>query len=98
MGPGRSACNGRIAGPRGNRLTVTPIDLYPIAYTTGRADLGCASGLFRDDFFFHRVTSHQVGPAGLNEFERRHYRSHRWWTHAELATTPKPSTHSTQLP
>ena len=67
-------------------LTAVPADLYPVAYTTGRADLGWASGLFRDDFFFHRVTSHQVDPTGLNEFERQHYRGHRWWTHAELAT------------
>jgi len=68
-------------------LTAAPADLYPVAYTTGRADLGWASGLFRDDFFLHRVTSHQVDPTGLNEFERHHYRGHRWWTHAELATT-----------
>jgi 8-oxo-dGTP pyrophosphatase MutT (NUDIX family) len=68
-------------------LTVTPADLHPVAYTTGRADLGWASGLFRDDFFLHRVTSHQVDPTGLNEFERRHYRGHRWWTQPELATT-----------
>lgn len=68
-------------------LTVVPAGLFPVAFTTGRADLGWASGLFRDDFFLHRVTSHEVDPAGLNEFERRHYRGHRWWTQAELAAT-----------
>jgi 8-oxo-dGTP pyrophosphatase MutT (NUDIX family) len=68
-------------------LTVAPADLYPVAYTTGRADLGWASGLFRDDFFLHRVISHQVDPAGLNELERQYYRGHRWWTQAELAAT-----------
>jgi 8-oxo-dGTP pyrophosphatase MutT (NUDIX family) len=68
-------------------LTVAPADLYPVAYTTGRADLGWASGLFRDDFFLHRVISHRVDPAGLNEFERQHYRGHRWWAEAELAAT-----------
>jgi 8-oxo-dGTP pyrophosphatase MutT (NUDIX family) len=68
-------------------LAVTSAELYPVAYTTGCADLGWASGLFRDDFFLHRVTSHQVDIAGLTEFERRHYRGHRWWTQAELATT-----------
>lgn len=68
-------------------LSITPAGLYPVAYTTGRADLGWASGLFRDDFFVHRVISHQVDPAGLNEFERRYYRGHRWWTQAELAVT-----------
>lgn len=68
-------------------LTVTPAHLYQVAYTTGRADLGWASGLFRDDFFLHRVISHQVDPAGLTEFERRYYQGHRWWTQAELAAT-----------
>ena len=68
-------------------LTAAPADLYPVACTTGRADLGWASGLFRDDFFLHRVTSHQVDPAGLTEFERQHYRGYHWWTHAELAAT-----------
>jgi 8-oxo-dGTP pyrophosphatase MutT (NUDIX family) len=68
-------------------LTVAPADLYPVAYTTGRADLGWASGLFRDDFFVHRVISHQVDAAGLNELERQYYRGHRWWTQAELAAT-----------
>jgi 8-oxo-dGTP pyrophosphatase MutT (NUDIX family) len=68
-------------------LTVTPAELNLVAYTTGCADLGWASGLFRDDFFLHRITSHQVDISGLTEFERRHYRGHRWWTQAELATT-----------
>jgi len=54
-------------------LTVAAAALYPVAYTTGRADLGWASGLFRDDFFLCRVISHQVDAAGLNEFERRYY-------------------------
>jgi 8-oxo-dGTP pyrophosphatase MutT (NUDIX family) len=68
-------------------LSVAPAGLYPVAFTTGRADLGWASGLFRDDFFFYRVDRHQVDPSGLNEFERQHYRGHHWWTHAELAAT-----------
>jgi hypothetical protein len=37
--------------------------------------------------YLHRVTSHRVDPAALNEFERRYYRGHRWWTQAELAAT-----------
>ena len=68
-------------------LAVTPADLYPVAYTTGHADLGWASGLFRDDFFVHRVTSHDVDPVGLNEFERQDYGGHHWWTQAELTAT-----------
>jgi 8-oxo-dGTP pyrophosphatase MutT (NUDIX family) len=68
-------------------LSVAPADLYPVAYTTGWADLGWARGLFRDDFFLCRVTSHEVDPSGLTEFERQHYRGHHWWTQAELAET-----------
>jgi len=68
-------------------LTVATEELYPVAYTAGYADEGWASGLFRDDFFLHRVTSHEVDPSGLTEFERRHYRGHHWWTQAELAAT-----------
>jgi 8-oxo-dGTP pyrophosphatase MutT (NUDIX family) len=68
-------------------LAVTPADLYPVAYTTGRADLGWASRLPRDGFFLHRVSSHQVDSSGLNEFERRYDGGHRWWTQAELAAT-----------
>jgi 8-oxo-dGTP pyrophosphatase MutT (NUDIX family) len=71
-------------------LRVVSADLYPVAYTTGQADLGWASGLFRDDFFLCRVDSHEVDSSGLNEFERQHYRGHRWWTHAELAATSEP--------
>ena len=68
-------------------LRVDPADLHLVAFTLGRADLGWANGLFRDDFFLHRVASHQVDPAGLNDFERRHYGGHHWWTAAELAAT-----------
>ena len=68
-------------------LAVAPGDLRQVAYTTGRADLGWASGLFRDDFFLCRIISHRVDPAGLNEFERQHYRGDRWWTYAELAAS-----------
>jgi hypothetical protein len=39
-------------------------DLRPVAFAAGRADLGWASGLFRDDFFLHRVDRHRVDPAG----------------------------------
>ena len=68
-------------------LSVAPADLCPVAYTTGWADLGWARGLFRDDHFLCRVSSHEVDPSGLNQFEREHYRGHRWWTQAELAET-----------
>jgi 8-oxo-dGTP pyrophosphatase MutT (NUDIX family) len=38
-------------------------DLRYIAYTEGHADLGWANGLFRDDFFLHRVSSHDIDVA-----------------------------------
>lgn len=56
-------------------LAIAPADLYPVAYTTGHANLGWANGLFRDDFFLHRVNSYQVDPSGLTEFERQYYRN-----------------------
>lgn len=68
-------------------LRVDPADLRPVAFTAGRADLGWASGLFRDDLFLHRVHSHQVDTAGLLDYERRLYGGHHWWTQAELAAT-----------
>ncbi len=66
-------------------IHASPGELVPVAYTTGQADLGWANGLFRDDFFLHRVVAPQVDIAGLNDFERTHYSGHRWWTQAELA-------------
>ena len=68
-------------------LAVNPRDLRLVAYTTGTADLGWASGLFRDDFFVCRVASHEVDTAGMTEFERQLYAGHHWWTQAELAAT-----------
>ena len=68
-------------------LRADPADLRTVAFTAGRADLGWASGLFRDDFFLHCVHSHRVDPAGMLEYERRSYGGHHWWTQAELAAT-----------
>ena len=61
--------------------------LVPVAYTTGHADLGWAAGLFRDDFFLHRVAAHRVDVRGQTRLERRHYAGHHWWSPAELAGT-----------
>lgn len=68
-------------------LAVNPRDLRLVACTTGTADLGWASGLFRDDFFVCRVAGHEVDTAGMTEFERKQYAGHHWWTQAELAAT-----------
>jgi 8-oxo-dGTP pyrophosphatase MutT (NUDIX family) len=68
-------------------LRAAPADLHPVAFASGHADLSWVSGLIRDDYFLLRVPSHEVDTTGLTPFERRHYRGHRWWTHAELAAT-----------
>lgn len=69
-------------------LVVAPDALGdPVAFTIGYADLGWANGLFRDDFYFHRMSRPEVTTGGLEEFERRHLVGHRWWWLAELAST-----------
>ena len=68
-------------------LAANPQDLHLVAFTSGTADLGWASGLFRDDFFVCRVVSHEVDTAGMTEFERRQNAGHHWWTQSELAAT-----------
>ncbi|MBU2666732.1 NUDIX domain-containing protein [Actinoplanes bogorensis] len=68
-------------------LRVRGRQLRAVAFTTGRADLGFANGLFRDDFYLLRVDSHEVDVSGLTEFERGHYGGFRWWSADELATT-----------
>lgn len=68
-------------------LAITTADLRPVAFTSGHADLGFASGLFRDDLFLCRIDSHEVDVAGQTELERELHEEHRWWTVAELAAT-----------
>jgi 8-oxo-dGTP pyrophosphatase MutT (NUDIX family) len=66
-------------------LVVTPAALGdPVAYTTGWADLGWAAGVFRDDFFFHRVPAHQVDFSQQEELEREAVLGFRWWPLPEL--------------
>jgi 8-oxo-dGTP pyrophosphatase MutT (NUDIX family) len=68
-------------------IRVAAADLTLVAYTEGHADLGWARGLFRDEFFLHRVVTAQVDTAGLTAFERTRFTGHRWWTPAELAAS-----------
>ncbi|RSM56879.1 RNA pyrophosphohydrolase [Actinoplanes sp. ATCC 53533] len=69
-------------------LVVSPDALgQPIAYSSGYADLGWARGLFRDDFFLHRVGTHRVDTAGMEALERGHHAGHRWWRMDELTDT-----------
>jgi 8-oxo-dGTP pyrophosphatase MutT (NUDIX family) len=69
-------------------LRVRPAVLgRPVAYTTGYGDQGWSAGLFRDDYFLHRVTAHTVDTSGFTDHERTHMSVHRWWTVAALAAT-----------
>jgi 8-oxo-dGTP pyrophosphatase MutT (NUDIX family) len=69
-------------------LVLAPDALGPvIAVTSGYADLGWAAGVFRDDFFFHRVDAHDVDTSKLEALESMHVLGHRWWTVGELAGT-----------
>ena len=68
-------------------LRVAATELRPLAYTTGRADLGWARGLFRDDFFLHRVAGHEVDTSRQTSFESGHHAGHLWWSATELAAT-----------
>jgi 8-oxo-dGTP pyrophosphatase MutT (NUDIX family) len=47
------------------------------ASTTGQADLGWVSDVFRDDFLFRRTSSHDVTTWELEEFERQALVGHR---------------------
>jgi 8-oxo-dGTP pyrophosphatase MutT (NUDIX family) len=59
----------------------------PVAFSGGHVDLEWARGVFRDDFFAHRVDSHEVDTAGMEELERGVVTGHRWWGLDELAGT-----------
>jgi len=72
-------------------LVVAPEALgAPVAYTSGFADLGWASGWFRDDLFYHRTAGHVVDTSGFQELEAGSIVGHRWWTVAELARATEP--------
>lgn len=69
-------------------LVVTPDDLgQPVAHCAGYADLGWATGVFRDDFFYHRIDSHDVDIRCMETLERTHHAGHRWWPLNELTST-----------
>jgi 8-oxo-dGTP pyrophosphatase MutT (NUDIX family) len=69
-------------------LRVSPQELgEPVAFTSGHAEFSWARGLFRDDFFVHRVTSHEVSTDGWLDYEQRFIIGTRWWSVPELAAT-----------
>lgn len=69
-------------------LVLTVDELGPrVAETSGYAEFHWARGVFRDDFFFHRVDRHEVDTSGFEEVESRHVVGHRWWPIDELSDT-----------
>jgi 8-oxo-dGTP pyrophosphatase MutT (NUDIX family) len=72
-------------------LVVSADDLGPqVALASGHADLGWASGLFRDDFFLLRTAAYDIDTAGFTPIEREHVGAHRWWTLPELVSAEEP--------
>jgi 8-oxo-dGTP pyrophosphatase MutT (NUDIX family) len=69
-------------------LRVTPEELgAPVAAAAGYADLGWAEGIFRDDFFFHRVPQHEVDLRNADAYEPDAILEIRWWPVGELAAS-----------
>lgn len=62
----------------------------PVAFSEGYAEFSWAEGIFRDDFFVHRVHAHEIDISGMEDFERRYHDGHRWWSPAELSTAADP--------
>jgi 8-oxo-dGTP pyrophosphatase MutT (NUDIX family) len=72
-------------------LSILATDLgRHVAFTEGRADLGFARGLFRDDFFVHRVASHDVDVSGFADYERADFAGFRWWPIDEIERSADP--------
>ena len=72
-------------------LPVTASELgEPVAYSGGYANLGWATGVFRDDFFFLRVDAHEIDISGMRALERGHHAGHRWWSPDEILTATEP--------
>jgi len=59
----------------------------PVAYCGGYVKFDWAEGVFRDDFFVHRVASHEIDTSGMEELERGTHAGHRWWSVEELEGT-----------
>jgi 8-oxo-dGTP pyrophosphatase MutT (NUDIX family) len=58
-----------------------------VAFTSGYAELSFATGVFRDDLFFYRVSAHTVDTSGFTPLELDTIGEHKWWPLAELAAT-----------
>jgi len=72
-------------------LLIAADQLGPVvAETSGYADLGFASGMFHDLFYFQRAPEgFCVDTSGWQPLEASTMSGHRWWTVAEVEAAPK---------
>lgn len=72
-------------------LHLTPGQLGPqVAVASGHLDIpGWLSGLFREDYFFHRLTTSgaALDTSNLLHYETASIHEYRWWSRTELAGT-----------
>ncbi len=60
------------------------IRLPHVAYAEGYAKFDWAKGMFRDDYFYHRIDAHDVDESGQEEWESKVMLGFQWWTLDEL--------------
>ena len=67
-------------------LRLVPEQLGPlVAECSGYADLGWATGMFHDAFYFHRAPAgFTVDTSGFQPLEASTVSGHRWWTLEEI--------------
>jgi 8-oxo-dGTP pyrophosphatase MutT (NUDIX family) len=72
-------------------LRLSPDKLGPVvAETSGYADLGWATGMFHDAFYFHRAPDgFAVDTSGWQPVEASTMSGHRWWTVDEVEASPR---------
>jgi 8-oxo-dGTP pyrophosphatase MutT (NUDIX family) len=89
VAPGESLVEAAVREAREEiGLAVTPADLGgAVAWGEGTVPAWPETGVFRDDYFHVRVSTHDVDTSAMEEFEAGFHRGHRWWTVADLAST-----------
>ncbi|WP_117208540.1 NUDIX hydrolase [Allorhizocola rhizosphaerae] len=60
------------------------VRLPHVGYAEGYARFDWAKGVFRDDYFYHRVDAHDVDESGQEEWESKVMLGFRWWSVDEL--------------
>ncbi|MEU6562386.1 NUDIX domain-containing protein [Nocardia nova] len=78
-----------LAEETGVRLTTAELGAQ-VATASGHLDIpGWLSGVFREDYFFHRLatTGAELDTTGLLEYESRSIVEYRWWRRDELTRT-----------